>query len=351
MVTLLALTLALPLPSPAFDRQASVSSDGRVASTTSGGTYIAGKGRVAEGGNAVAWSPDGQTLAISIRRRTLREDGAPYDRDDVVFWPSGPHLDHPYGLQRPLAWSPNGDRITGSQAGVTGVFSMPDGKAVRSTGPRPSLLRWTSDGRLLAISGSAIYLDDKPVVQREKTVLIDAVPTPTGIVWLESDAPRVVAAGESPKLSDKSPIRIGQWNAADGAVSIVDKGAFGTLLSPSSDRRLSYPTVYELAPDGLHGAVAGVVLEGGARSIARLRVLMAKASPTPVESAEFARLLRTLRKKCVVTRADAAGGRDSLWSSLMTTMDEGVTDLAWSPDGKWLAIARKDGTVRVAAGS
>ena len=359
MVAFLALAFGPRFPVPIVERHAAVSSNGRVASTTPSGTYVSGQGRVAMGGDGVEWSPDGQTLAISVKRlRTVigpKGETFVYGDDDVVFWPSGPQLQHPYRLQRPLAWSPRGDRLAGRQADVTGVFSMPDGKALWSLGPRPSVLHWAEDGRLLEVAGSQIYLDKevtaprRPVVERKGMTIIDAVPTSTGATWLETDA-RTGGPDERPFLSETAPVRIGRWNAADGSISTVAHRSLGSFLAPSSTRRMAIPMLLRLGPDGLHGAVAGIVVEGGPRSIARLRLLMGKATPTVAEAAELPRLMGTVRKRCVVARADAGGGYDALWTDPIVSIEDGPIDLAFSPDGKWLAIARRNGTVRVAMG-
>ncbi len=318
-------------------RQAAVSSDGRVASTVEGGTFVAGRGKVAEGGSSLAWSPDGQTLAVAT------DEGA-------LLWPKGERV---AGLQGPLAWSPDGSALAGTRNGHTEVSNLgtggsrdPDLRFVNE----PDALRWTPDGRVFGHQGGLIRLEGGASLDRKTARIQDAVAIPGGeIAWIETD----YKEAKSISAALASPVRVGRWNPADGAASASTRGMVGSLLGPASSRRLSFPLHLALAPDGVRFAAGGFVLEAGARTVARLKDLIDKKGPSKAEDAEMDRILKTARTRAVVVRFDGTGPGTTVWSApvqMVMGEERGIEDLEWSPDGRWLAIARKDGTVRVAMG-
>ena len=85
------------------------------------------------------------------------------------------------------------------------------------------------------------------------------------------------------------------------------------------------------------------------RALARLKALADRPNATPAETKETNALLKAARLTSVVVLVSPDGHSQTLWSALTDDKDGGPTDLAWSPDGAWLAIARRDGTVRLAA--
>lgn len=312
-------------------RQAAVSSDGRVASTIESGTFIAGRGKVAEGGQDVAWSPDGQTLAISA------EGG-------LLLWPKGEKF---AGLSSPFAWSPFGDQIAATAESGVRVKNILTGelKPTSFTG-KPHALHWTQDGRLFAIDAERLQIDGGAALERKDKMIFDAVPIADGtITWLETDdidrpSARLLTAA----------IRLGHWNPTDGAVTVSNLPDAGRLFGSPSPRKIFVPSDFSLSPDGSQFAAAGFQIETSARGITRLRALAEKVTNlTKAENTEADTILKGARISDLVVKVSTSGQTDTLWTSLVEKDKLGPTDLAWSPDGKWLAIARKDGTVRIAA--
>ena len=310
-------------------RLAAVSNDGRVASTVVSGTSIAGRGRVAEGGIALAWSPDGQTLAIAAK-------------DGVLFWPKGNRL---AGLTAPLAWSPTGDRLAGMGEKGVEVRDLASGaRTLGAPGTMPERLRWTANGRVLVVQAHSLDIEGK-IVQRSAGTILDAMPRADGSVgWLESGPTK------TPTGILTAPLLHGRWDLATGGVTVTKIATMSTLLGVASARRLTIPTRFALSPDGDRYAVAGIFVEAGTRSLDRMRALTDKAKPTPVERNELARLSKAARKRSFVVRFSAVGVRTTVWNETIASEEDGPTDLAWSPDGRWLAVARNSGTVRIAAG-
>jgi hypothetical protein len=325
-----ALLLPLVLFGCAPGRQAAVSSDGRVASTVATGTFLTGRGRVAESGSDLAWSPDGQTLAIAAK-------------DGVLFWPQGTRI---AGMSGRLAWSSDGTKLAGIVADKVAVWDMTTQKLREvPTDGVPSEIRWMPDGQILGVDESGFQVEGHDKVVRGGVTLFDAAPQADGtVVWLE--------AGSTAKRSDhlQAQLRLGQWNPVTKSVTATKIATVGTLLGAASARRLMIPTRFALAPGGGRYAVAGIVIEAGTRGLTRLKAIADKPNPTKVEQDEYERLLKAARKRSVVFHMSFSGQRESLWSETVPTVFDGPSDLAWSPNGQWLAIARKNGTVRVAAG-
>gem|GEM_PF-3838084 len=311
-------------------RQASVSSVGGVASTVEGGTFVAGQGRVAEGGDDVAWSPDGSTLAISTR-------------SGVVFWPKGDPVPKMHG---PLAWSPFGDRLAGKLGEVVVVHDLASGATKPTTlGASPEGLCWTPDGRLIGIGPRQIEVDGGLRMEFKEAECADAVATADGKVTY------LARNGTSRKASDRltESLSLGQWDPTTGTTSGGAAGKTNEIFGTPSPRRLDVPLRLALAPDGRRYAAACLRIEAGTRALVRLKALADRPTATPAETKEINALLKGARLTSVVVLVSADGHGQTLWSALADDKDGGPTDLAWSPDGAWLAIARRDGTVRLAA--
>lgn len=300
-----------------------------MASTYDNGTFIAGRGKVAEGGQDVAWSPDGQTLAISTG-------------DDLVLWPKEEKVT---GLRSPLAWSPFGDQIAGTTDAGVRVKNLLTGETRTTSFAKPvHALRWTTDGHLVGVDAEQVQIDGGATLDRKDKMVFDAVPIADGtITWLESD--------DIGKLSGRmltAPMRIGHWNPVDGAVTVSNLPDAGRLFGTPSPRKIFVPSEFSLSPDGTLFAAAGFQIESSARNITRLHALAEKVKAlTKAENAEADTILKGSRISDLVVKVNASGQSDTLWTSPVEKAQLGPTDLAWSPDGKWLAIARKDGTVRV----
>jgi WD40 repeat protein len=316
-------------------RQAAVSNDGRLASTAESGTSVAGRGKVAPAGGDVAWSPDGQTLAIATK-------------DGTVLWPKGGTIPKMSG---PYAWSTDGTQLAGTDEQKVSVRNLQNGETREiqlDTGGIPDGLGWTSEGWPFAWHGGVLSVEGGAKIDRKEATIYDAVPGANGeIAWLESS----FGSAKNFNAARLLPLNLCRWTPSSGAISMTPVGVFGTLLTPTSPRRLSLPMTYALAPGGRSVAVGGIVVEAGTRTIDRLRILADKQM-TKTEEAEAERLLAASQAKAVVVQIVPSGPSTTLWSApiVLKGTERGIEDLAWSPNGKWLAIARRDGTVRVAAG-
>lgn len=311
-------------------RQGTVSDDGRVASVVDGGTFVAGRGKIAEGGDDAAWSPNGQTLAIGTSKGAL-------------LWPEGRRVP---GLGRPLAWSPLGDSLAGMEAdsNKVKVYDVTNSTAreVEISGPL-SAIRWMADGRILGVGDHNLQIESGATLKRADSDVLDAMPIGNGDVSLLE-----VSNVDSISNAIRKPIRWRTWSSTSGTVTGSTDLIAGELLGPSSTRRISFPFSFALAPNGKRFAVGGVRIESSPRAIARLLELGKARSLSAAQNKELDELLGNARKTSIVVRIDEGGASTPLWSSPLGKTIERI-DLSWSPNGKWLAIAREDGTVRVAA--
>jgi len=316
-------------------RQAAVSNDGRVASTAESGTSVTGRGKIAGAGGDLAWSPDGQTLAIGTK-------------DGTTLWPKGGTIPKMGG---PFAWSSDGTQLAGVDEQKVVVRNLASGEtreADINLGAIPDGLGWTSEGWPFAWHGAALSIERGEKIDRKGATIEDAVAGSNGeIAWLEGS----FGSAKSFSAARLLPLNLCRWIPSSGVIVTTQIGTFGTLLTPASPRRLSLPTTYALAPGGASAAVGGVVVEAGTRTIDRLRVLANKQT-SKADEAEMERLLAASQAKAVVVKIEPGGPTTTLWTTPIVLKGEerGIEDLAWSPNGKWLAIARRDGTVRVAAG-
>lgn len=319
-------------------RQAAVSNSGRVASTAEGGTYVAGAGKVGPHAEDVAWSPDGKTLAYSAKNAT-------------ILWPGGDRIPR---LDGKLSWSPDGKTLAGDFAKGVGVWDSAT-KRVRGTGTLIPMIgiRWMPDGRVLEVDGTGFQVEGIPRVIREtgeatsRTVL-DAMPQPDGtVVWLETGPPKTNRTSDSLSV----PLLEGRWTPTKGVESIVLIGQWGSLLGTPSPLGLTIPDHLALSPDAKRYAVAGLVVETDAKSLTRLKALAdRKGDPTPSERREYWRLSNAARKRSVLALFEPGKASRVLWSETLQSEEGSPTDVEWSPDGQWLAVARKDGTVRIRVG-
>ncbi|RYG22864.1 hypothetical protein EON82_15840, partial [bacterium] len=271
-------------------RQAAVSNDGRVASTVDSGTSVAGRGKIAGGGGDVVWSPDGQTLAVSTK-------------DGTAFWPKGETIPDLIG---PYAWSADGASLAGIDKDKVVVKNLQSGEtreANLDTGAIPDGLGWTSEGWTFGWHEGDLAVEGGKRIERKGVTIQDAVSVESGdVAWIEA----VTGPAKSFRSAMLQPLRLCRWTPSSGAVTSKSLGPLGTLLSPNSPRRISLPLQFALAPGASSVAVAGVVVEAGARTVERLKVLAEKKT-TQAEEKEIERLLAASRAKTVVVRIDATG--------------------------------------------
>ncbi len=308
-------------------RHVAVSNEGRIASASRTGTYVADVGRVAGGSEAIAWSPDGTTLAI-------HKDGG------TLLWPKGKIIPK---FQPPFAWSPDGKSLAGWDG--TKVVALNLASGTRRT-PRltfhvaPERLGWTLDGKPFGYSAiDGVRVDGLGLVARPRSDFEAVAPTQDGgLVWLDG-----LRLGSGNALAEMLavPIHVGHWSPGR-KLSNLPMGTVGDLLASPTEGSLSLPTFAAIAPGGKRLAIAGIVAEGSPEAIAKLRRARKKEDQD--------RLLKRLRTRAVVVLIEEDERRRELWCApLELDYDAiGVEDLAWSADGRWLAIGLADRTVRLA---
>ncbi len=279
---------------------------------------------------SVAWRPDGQQLAIAgyteVRRVTLP--------DVQVLAPLSGMAD----LVRSVAWSPDGSLVAagGGTPGAFGeivIFDAATGRErFRLDGHRDYVyhVAFNHDGTRLASCGydKSIRIWDTTSgrtlgVLKEHTEAVFAVAfSPDGVLLASA------AADRSVKI----------WNVADGVrlytitdptdavLSLAFRPGTRVLAAAGQDKRLRVWDIGDASARLLHSAPA--------HRSAVLRVTF---------SADGATLASTGTDREV--RLWSAG----TWTPLRTLdpQSDWAQAIAFSPDGRWLAVGRYDGTVSV----
>lgn len=317
---------------------------------------------------ALAWSPDGKLIA------SAGEDDAVLLWDAVTGTIAGPRLlGHKKDITA-LAFSPDGRRlISGSDDQTVRVWDARAGQPVATlTGPTDAVraVAWSPDGKLLA-AGS---LDGWVRLWSAETLQPAGEPVPAG----RRGKPRNPACspacspGSAPDVhkvtslaflgaamepgseggSDGVRLLSGGWDGALRVLSTAGQPARGQV---GDSLRGTFGAVFALAVDAAGGSVFAAGEQG---TIARFSLrgqtgLQVAALPTPGELAAVA---------CRPDGAEAAaGGWDrSLYlfalpgpdgkqpaPRVLTGHDKSIKAIAYSPDGKLIASASHDETVRL----
>jgi WD40 repeat protein len=358
----------------------------------------------------LAFSPDGRRLASVA----YPPGGSPWDRNEVQVWDrDDPYLDTPAGLRDPemvraLAFAPDGRRFVTAGRGprvklwdaatlapagaladaleevgswlhpgmVPPLAYSPDGKtlAVASTRGQKTAVLWnvrtgqpaaTLAGHRGLVHGVAFAPDGRTVatVSRDRTVkLWDAA----------SGAERATLGGHNSGIESLAFSADSRWLAtggADGTVKLWEAatgrghatlaahtGAVYLLLfSPNGQRLVSASRVSKRKPSATGGWWEGQDWDEDARlwdvAAAREMAVLKQRDdgPARVAFAPDGRLLAVARK----TRADGdtIALFDPMTGQAGPPISEAhgwhVSDLAFSPDGKTLATASWDRTVKV----
>lgn len=321
---------------------------------------------------ALAWSPDGKLIA------SAGEDDAVLLWDAVTGTIAGPRLlGHKKDITT-LAFSPDGRRlVSGSDDQTVRVWDARAGQPVATlTGPTDAVraVAWSPDGSLIA-AGS---LDGWVRLWRAETLQPAGEPVPAGRrgkprypacspACSPASAPDVHkvtslaflgAAMEpgpeaSPEGSSDGPrLLSGGWDGALRVLSTAGQPARGQV---GDSLRGTFGAVFALAVDAAGGSVFAAGEQG---TIARFSLrgqtaLQVGALPAPGELAAVA---------CRPDGAEAAaGGWDrSLYlyalpgadgkrpaPRILVGHDKGINGIAYSPDGKLIASASLDETVRL----
>lgn len=295
------------------------------------------------GVGAIAWSPDGGLIALADGRSAQLVDTATWERVVVLDLEEGHASDT-------LAFSPDGRRVAGGvrpagggQVGciclvvwdvatgaVASAIDMPRNPLTGSRG-YASTVAWRPDGSQVAASTRFATM----VVDVGAGVPINALPPAHALAW-SPDGDRIALTETREFFQD---------HAAGGGIAVWDAETFERLVS----RRVHDGVAYGLAwlPDGstiVSGGRDGDVVLVDAASLTDLARVTA---PGPVQVVRVAPDGRTV----------AVGTRSGMLYVLASTLAEPVGrypigggrvhTVALSPDERYVASGGDDGTVRV----
>jgi WD40 repeat protein len=280
----------------------------------------------------VAWSPDGKTLA----------SGA--DDTQVFVWDTGgavkANIDHPAAVNA-LAWSPDGQRLATASANLVAFFNAANGNAVarpnaEHTQPVTSLA-WAAQGAQQVVSGSQ---DLHAVVWNTNTYTVQT------IYQLHTAAIENVAwTPDGLDVASSSAggfIRL--WVAANGQ----DVHAhYQDAMTPMRALQFS-PTAPQLAVGGDDGVVRIWNMATTCQNVVGQGVLNSQCMDVPQRIHVSTQIVRTLAwshdGKYLAVGAD--DGIVSVWDPANTQrplltiqQDAAILSVSWSPDNKMLAIA------------
>jgi WD40 repeat protein len=279
---------------------------------------------------AVAWSPDGKTLASASADNTIRLWDPPSGRTLRTL--SG-HSDTVLSV----AWSPDGKTLASGSADKTvRLWDATDGRLLRILRGHAGMIRvvaWNPDGKTLAsASADQTVRLWNPANGRPERMLRGHTNDVEGVAW-NPDGKTLASA------SADQTIRL--WNAVTGQALRVFRG--------HSD----YVRSVAWSPDGQRLASAGrdgYVGLWNAKSPKALRFLKNSEIPSqsPLWSVAWSPDGKTL----------ASGGEPNtgvgLWDAdsgkklrTLAGHSYGIFAVAWNPDGRTLASGSVDGTIRL----
>ena len=302
------------------------------------GIYDAARGQAihlieqahADGGDAVAWRPDGNALATAGRDGTWR------------LWDAATGsklVEHEAGASWPehLAWSPcpiggDGHRLA-LGAGSRVSFWTETGEAIGEPIIFPRTvaeIAWILEGKTLAVATSAAVSWRDPMTGAEtrafsaRDPILNMAISPSARwlmtgnqdcsvhVWNTETGTEMHMRGYAAKVRQLAWHRGGRWFACGGGPTVAVWDCSGR--GPEGRT----PTLLEWHPDqisALHYQSRGDWLASGARDGS-----VAIWSPT--------------QRQSLITAGK---------------IDSGVTRVAWSPDGKWLAATGEAGELQILA--
>jgi WD40 repeat protein/serine/threonine protein kinase len=319
------------------------------------------------------WHPQGERLATTDGKGVLKLWNAT-DGRELLSIPT--HGGDRYKSSADVAFSPDGALIaTAHFSGAIRLWKADDGSAMRELGGHSGMvtsLSFSADGRQLA-SGS--HDDTARVWDVETGVNISTYRGHTGdvrCVAFHPDGRRVAsAAGESVKLWEIDGLQSDKFVAAhSGAIANVQASGDGRLLATSgvdnavklwdvraadrlelratiaSDQPLSF---MRLSRDGRR--IVSVILKSAKPAVEEIRITDVETQQTLTTLAGHEEHLLTAMAISPdgeqLATGDASGGvqvRESQTGKVLKTFRTtwaytSVADLAFSPDGRWLAYS------------
>ena len=282
--------------------------------------------------HTVAWSPDGKTLA----------SGA--DDAQVFIWDTGGavkvNINHPAAVSS-LAWSPDGQRLATASGNLVAFFNAANGNAVarpnaEHTQPVTSLA-WAAQGAQQVVSGSQDFTAvvwntntyTAQTVYRLHTIAIE------NVAWT-SDGLDVASS------SAGGFVRL--WVAANGQ----DVHAhYQDAMTPMRALQFS-PTAPRLAVGGDDGVVRIWDMATTCQNVVGQGVLNSQCMDVPERIHVSTQIVRTLAwshdGKYLAVGAD--DGIVSVWDPanaqrplLTIQQNAAIMSVSWSPDNRMLAIA------------
>jgi WD40 repeat protein/serine/threonine protein kinase len=303
---------------------------------------------------AVAWSADGRTVAAGSLGATLRLWDVQTGRERRVL-ATGRH-----GIDA-VAWSPDGATLAAESGhGSVGLWNAASGALLR-TFPEPwrrvECLAWSPDGQTLALQQSGVVRLYNPFLGQELHTLPGQIVGLACVAW-SPDGKTLAAGGDD-------GIRL--WAAETGGpvgmiLSLIDAEVLS--LSPEGHyrgpERLGRQLVYvvqtdrgqeTLAPEefatryGWKNDPEQVRLDG--RTVAAAptgpRPAPVRVQPEPPGLPAGA----PLSPLALVSRPAPINGARSWTLETYGHRDTEMRAVAYSPDGRWLATANRDGTTRL----
>jgi WD40 repeat protein/serine/threonine protein kinase len=190
-----------------------------------------------------AWSPDGKTLAIAVRRTTA---GQFTHLLELVDAETGELLDsssagwkEPEGVNggvptQPLCWSPDSRRLAFNST----IWNIETGKQQATAGKGGAVFAWRADGALLTavrvITGNMMKME---LWRADTGELVCTLPGDVGTYGdayprFNADGSRVVM-GTAGGDGGTEPSRVFVWETVSGElVKIIELGAFGEWFVP-----------------------------------------------------------------------------------------------------------------------